>query len=167
MALRIGHGFDAHPFVRGRALKLGGITVPHHAGLGGHSDADVVLHAVANAFLGAIGAGDLGRHFPPADPRYRNADSSQLLADVVSMVHERGWRVVNLDVTLVAQTPRLASHVDAMVSRIAELIRCPMAATNVKISSPEGLGTLGRSEGMAAWAVVLLQAETSAVREGT
>lgn len=158
MDLRIGHGFDAHPFVRGRPLRLGGLSIPHHAGLGGHSDADVVLHAVANALLGAVGAGDLGRHFPPGDARYRNADSAQLLAQVVALVRGRGWGVMNLDVTLVAQAPRLAGYADAMGARIAELVGVPASAANVKISSPEGLGTLGRSEGMAAWAVVLLGA---------
>ncbi len=157
MKLRIGHGFDAHPLVAGRPLRLGGVTVPHTAGLGGHSDADVVLHAVANAFLGAVGAGDLGRHFPPGDPRYRDADSAGLLAQVVALVRGQGYAVVNLDVTLVAQAPRLVGSVDEMVRRVAALVEAPSGAVNVKISSPERLGALGREEGMVAWAVVLLQ----------
>jgi 2-C-methyl-D-erythritol 2,4-cyclodiphosphate synthase len=158
MKLRIGHGFDVHPLVAGRPLRLGGVAVPHGAGLGGHSDADVVLHAIANALLGAIGAGDLGRHFPPGDARYRDADSADLLARVVARVRGQGYAVVNLDVTLVAQAPRLAGFVEAMVERVAGLVETSADAVNVKIASPEGLGAAGREEGMAAWAVVLLEA---------
>jgi 2-C-methyl-D-erythritol 2,4-cyclodiphosphate synthase len=155
--MRIGHGFDVHPLVAGRPLKLGGVAIPHEAGLAGHSDADVVLHAIANALLGAIGAGDLGRHFPPGDPRYRDADSAALLGHVVALVTSRGYALENLDVTLVAQAPTLAPYVEAQTSRIAEIVRAPASAVNVKVSSPEGIGALGREEAMAAWAVVLLR----------
>jgi len=156
MRVRVGHGFDMHPLVAGRPLRLGGVTIAHEAGLAGHSDADVVLHAIANALLGAIGAGDLGRHFPPDDPRYHNINSELLLGEVVGYVQGRGCVVGNLDVTLVAQAPRLAEYVDVMVSRIAALVGVPADAVNVKVSSPECLGALGRGEGMAAWAVVVL-----------
>lgn len=156
-SLRIGHGFDSHPLVTGRALRLGGVDVAFERGLQGHSDADVLLHAVANALLGAIGDGDLGRLFPPGDPRYRDADSALLLAGVTRRVRERGYAVVNLDATLVAQAPRLAALAPAMAQRIGELIGAVSGSVNVKISSPEGLGALGRGEGMAAWAVVLLE----------
>jgi 2-C-methyl-D-erythritol 2,4-cyclodiphosphate synthase len=155
--LRIGHGFDSHPLVAGRPLRLGGVPVAYERGLQGHSDADVLLHAVANALLGAIGAGDLGRHFPPGEPRYRDADSGLLLARVAERVREQGYGVLNLDATLVAQAPRLAVHAHAMEQRIGQLVGAAASAVNVKISSPEGLGALGRGEGMAAWAVVLLQ----------
>jgi len=156
MKLRVGHGFDMHPLVAGRPLRLGGVTVPHDAGLAGHSDADVVLHAVANALLGAIGAGDLGRHFPSSDPRYHNINSELLLGEVVSLVKNENCTVGNLDVSVVAQAPPLAPFVESMVSRIAALIGAPASAVNVKVSSPECIGALGRGEGIAAWAVVLL-----------
>ena len=157
MKMRIGHGFDVHPLVPGRPLRLGGVTVPHDAGLGGNSDADVVLHAVANALLGAIGAGDLGRHFPPGDARHRDADSGELLAAVMALVRERGYGVGNLDVTLVAQAPRLAEFADRMLARLSEILAVERSCLNIKMSSPEGLGAMGRAEGMAAWAVVLLE----------
>jgi 2-C-methyl-D-erythritol 2,4-cyclodiphosphate synthase len=157
MEMRIGHGFDAHRLVKGRPLRLGGVTIPHTAGLEGHSDADVVLHAIANAVLGALGAGDLGRHFPPTDARYRGADSRILLDAVVAQARARGYAIGNLDVTLVAEVPRLAPHVDAMTASIAGCLGVEPARVNVKVSSPEGLGALGRSEGMVAWAVVLLR----------
>jgi 2-C-methyl-D-erythritol 2,4-cyclodiphosphate synthase len=156
MRLRVGHGFDTHPLVAGRPLRLGGTVIPHETGLKGHSDADVVLHAVANALLGAIGAGDLGRHFPPGDSRYRDADSGRLLTEVFSLVRGQGYAVVNLDVTVVAQAPPLAPYINAMVNRLAELVGAPASAVNVKAASPEHLGALGRGEGIAAWAIVLL-----------
>jgi 2-C-methyl-D-erythritol 2,4-cyclodiphosphate synthase len=155
--MRIGHGFDAHRLVAGRPLKLGGVAIPYDRGLAGHSDADVVLHAIANALLGAIGAGDLGRHFPPGDPHYRDADSAALLGHVVALVTSRGYTVGNLDVTVVAQAPRLAPYVEQQTSRIAEIVRAPVSAVNVKVSSPEGIGALGREEAIVAWAVVLLR----------
>jgi 2-C-methyl-D-erythritol 2,4-cyclodiphosphate synthase len=158
MRLKVGQGFDFHPMRAGRALKLGGVTVPHAAGLDGHSDADVAAHALANAILGALGEGDLGRHFPDSDPRYKNADSLALLAEVWKLASGRGWRLVNADLTIFAQRPRLAPYVEAMRERMAGALGAEPAALNVKASSPEGLGALGRGEGMSAAAVVLLEA---------
>jgi 2-C-methyl-D-erythritol 2,4-cyclodiphosphate synthase len=158
MRLRVGQGFDFHPMRPGRALKLGGVTIPHDAGLDGHSDADVAAHALANAILGALGEGDLGRHFPDSDPRYKNADSLALLSEVWKLASGRGWRLINADLTIFAQRPRLAPYVDAMRERMAAALGAETAMLNVKASSPEGLGALGRGEGMAAAAVVLLEA---------
>jgi 2-C-methyl-D-erythritol 2,4-cyclodiphosphate synthase len=158
MRLKVGQGFDFHPMRPGRALKLGGVTIPHEAGLDGHSDADVAAHALANAILGALGEGDLGRHFPDSDPRYKDADSLALLAEVWKLSSGRGWRLVNADLTIFAQRPRLAPYVDAMRERLAGAIGAEPAMLNVKASSPEGLGALGRGEGMSAAAVVLLEA---------
>jgi 2-C-methyl-D-erythritol 2,4-cyclodiphosphate synthase len=158
MRLRVGQGFDFHPMRPGRALKLGGVTIPHDAGLDGHSDADVAAHALANAILGALGEGDLGRHFPDSDPRYKDANSLALLAEVWKLASGRGWRLVNADLTIFAQRPRLAPYVDAMRERMAAALGAETTMLNVKASSPEGLGALGRGEGMAAAAVVLLEA---------
>jgi 2-C-methyl-D-erythritol 2,4-cyclodiphosphate synthase len=157
MRLRVGQGFDFHPMRPGRPLKLGGVTIPHDAGLDGHSDADVAAHALANAILGALGEGDLGRHFPDNDPRYKDADSLALLAEVWKLASGRGWRLVNADLTIFAQRPRLAAYVDAMRERMAGALCAEPAMLNVKASSPEGLGALGRGEGMSAAAVVLLE----------
>lgn len=157
MRLRVGQGFDFHPMRAGRALKLGGVTIPHEAGLDGHSDADVAAHALANAILGALGEGDLGRHFPDRDPRYKDADSLTLLAEVWKLASGRGWRLVNADLTIFAQRPRLAPHVEAMRERMSAALGAEPALLNVKASSPEGLGALGRGEGMSAAAVVLLE----------
>jgi 2-C-methyl-D-erythritol 2,4-cyclodiphosphate synthase len=159
MRLKVGQGFDFHPMRPGRALKLGGVTIPHDAGLDGHSDADVAAHALANAILGALGEGDLGRHFPDSDPRHKNADSLALLAEVWKLASGRGWRLVNADLTIFAQRPRLAPYVDTMRERLAVAVSAEPAMLNVKASSPEGLGALGRGEGMSAAAVVLLQAD--------
>jgi 2-C-methyl-D-erythritol 2,4-cyclodiphosphate synthase len=142
----------------GRALKLGGVTIPHDAGLDGHSDADVAAHALANAILGALGEGDLGRHFPDSDPGSKDADSLALLAEVWKLASGRGWRLVNADLTIFAQRPRLAPYVEAMRERLAGAIDAAPALLNVKAASPEGLGALGRGEGMSAAAVVLLEA---------
>ncbi|HVA40374.1 MAG TPA: 2-C-methyl-D-erythritol 2,4-cyclodiphosphate synthase [Candidatus Binataceae bacterium] len=158
MRLRVGQGFDFHPLRAGRALKLGGVTIPHDAGLDGHSDADVAAHALANAILGALGEGDLGRHFPDSDARYKSADSLALLAEVWKLASGRGWRLVNADLTIFAERPRLAPYVDAMRERLAGALGAEPARLNVKASSPEGLGALGRGEGMSAAAVVLLEA---------
>ena len=157
MRLKVGQGFDFHPMRPGRPLKLGGVTIPHDAGLDGHSDADVAAHALANAILGALGEGDLGRHFPDSDPRYTDADSLALLAEVWKLASGRGWRLVNADLTIFAQRPRLAPYVDAMRERMAGALGAEAAMLNVKASSPEGLGALGRGEGMSAAAVVLLE----------
>jgi len=158
MQLRVGQGFDFHPMRAGRALMLGGVTIPHDAGLDGHSDADVAAHALANAILGALGEGDLGRHFSDSDPRNKDADSLALLTEVWKLASGRGWRLVNADLTIFAQRPRLAPYVEAMRERLAGAIDAAPALLNVKASSPEGLGALGRGEGMSAAAVVLLEA---------
>ena len=158
MRLRVGQGFDFHPLRAGRALRLGGVTIPHDAGLDGHSDADVAAHALANAILGALGEGDLGRHFPDSDPRLKDADSLALLAEVWKLASGRGWRLINADLTIFAQRPRLAPYVDAMRERLAGAMGAESALLNVKAASPEGLGALGRGEGMSAAAVVLLEA---------
>ena len=158
MRLRVGQGFDFHPLRAGRALRLGGVTIPHDAGLDGHSDADVAAHALANAILGALGEGDLGRHFPDSDPRLKDADSLALLAEVWKLASGRGWRLVNADLTIFAQRPRLAPYVDAMRERLAGAMGAESALLNVKTATPEGLGALGRGEGMSAAAVVLLEA---------
>lgn len=158
MRFRVGQGFDFHPMRPGRKLMLGGVTIPHDAGLDGHSDADVAAHALANAILGALGEGDLGRHFPDSDPRHKDADSLVLLAEVWKLASGRGWRLVNADLTIFAQRPRLAPFFEAMRERLAGTLGADPATLNVKASSPEGLGALGRGEGMSAAAVVLLEA---------
>ena len=159
MRLRVGQGFDFHPMRAGRALKLGGVTIPHDAGLVGHSDADVAAHALANALLGALGEGDLGRHFPDSDSRYKDADSLKLLSEVWKLASSRGWRLVNADLTIVAQRPRLAPYVAVMQERLAAALGAAPTLLNVKASSPEGLGALGRGQGMSAAAVVLLEGD--------
>ncbi len=153
---RIGQGFDLHPLEKGRKLILGGVEIPHDRGLRGHSDADAAAHALANAILGAIGEGDLGRHFPDRDPRYKDADSLILLAEVSKLAGTRGWSLVNADLTIFAQAPRLAPHLAAMRERLAAALDAQPDQLNVKASSPEGVGALGRGEGIAAAAVVLL-----------
>jgi 2-C-methyl-D-erythritol 2,4-cyclodiphosphate synthase len=155
--MRVGHGFDVHRLVADRPLVLGGVTIPWHLGLLGHSDADVLLHAICDAMLGALGLGDIGKHFPDSDPAYRGIDSTRLLAHVVTLAAERGWRVGNLDATLVAQQPKLASHLPAMVRRIAEVCRVDADKVNVKATTTEQLGYTGRGEGIAAHAVVLME----------
>ena len=155
--IRVGQGFDFHPLEAGRKLILGGIEIPHDRGLRGHSDADVAAHALSNAILGALGLGDLGRHFPDSDPRYKGADSIALLREVWALARDRGWRLGNADVTIVAQRPKLAPYLDAMRSRMAEALGSSADLLNVKASSPEGLGALGRGDGMASAAVVVLE----------
>jgi 2-C-methyl-D-erythritol 2,4-cyclodiphosphate synthase len=156
MLMRIGHGFDVHRLVADRPLVLGGVTIPWRLGLLGHSDADVLLHAVCDAILGALGLGDIGKHFPDTDPAYRGIDSTRLLAHVIVLAAERGWQVGNLDATVVAQQPRLAPHIPAMVARIAEVCRVEVERINVKATTTEQLGYTGRGEGIAAYAVVLM-----------
>ena len=154
--MRIGQGFDAHGLVEGRPLILGGVTIPHPRGLGGHSDADVLTHAVTSACLGAAALGDLGRHFPAKDPRYRDCDSRMLLRTVVAMVKERGLFVVNMDATIVAEAPRLAPFVGQMAEHLAADLEVALDCVNVKATTTEGMGYTGRAEGMSAHAVVLL-----------
>jgi 2-C-methyl-D-erythritol 2,4-cyclodiphosphate synthase len=154
---RVGFGFDLHPLVEGRPLVLGGVTVPSELGLGGHSDADVLAHAVADALLGALALGDLGRHFPDTDPRWRDVSSLTLLARVLEMVAARGGRIVNVDATVLAQAPRLAPHLPEMAKRLSDTLGIPVDRVSVKAKSPEGLGLLGRREGIAAMAVASVE----------
>jgi 2-C-methyl-D-erythritol 2,4-cyclodiphosphate synthase len=155
--MRIGHGFDTHALVAERPLLLGGIVIPHDRGLEGHSDGDVLLHAVTSALLGAMGEGDLGAHFPSSDPALRGIASRELVARAVSIMRERGLGVGNLDATVVAQVPRLAPHLEKMRAAIADLLDAPVDRVNVKVTSTDHLGHLGRGEGIAAFAVVLLE----------
>ena len=159
MKYRVGQGFDLHPLEKGRRLILGGVEIAHESGLRGHSDADAAAHALANAILGAIGEGDLGRHFPDRDRRYQGADSLMLLAEVGKLAGTRGWKLVNADLTIFAQAPRLTPHLAAMRARLAAAIGAQPDQLNAKASSPEGVGALGRGEGIAAAAVVLLSAD--------
>ena len=154
---RIGQGYDIHPFAPGRRLVLGGIEIPHSRGLAGHSDADAVLQAVTDAILGAIGAGDIGRHFSDRDPRHKDRPSGEFIAETMAMARSRGYRVGNVDVTIHAEEPRLAPHIDAMRDNIAALLGVAADAANVKATRGEGLGPIGRAEGIAAQAVVLLE----------
>jgi len=154
--LRIGIGYDIHPFVAGRSLVLGGVSVPHAEGLSGHSDADALAHAVTDAVLGALGRGDIGRHFPDTDPAWAGADSLSLLAQVAALMRADGYRVGNVDTVVVAQAPRLAPHLDGMRANLARALGCPPEQVNVKATTHEGLGALGRKEGIAAQAVCLL-----------
>ncbi len=158
MKLRIGEGWDVHALVAGRPLILGGVTIPHDKGLLGHSDADALLHAITDALLGAAGLGDIGRHFPDTDERFRGADSAVLLAEAVRRVREQGWQLVNLDSTVIAQAPRLAPHIDAMRARIAQLLAIDTAQVNVKAKTAEKMGPVGEGRSIEARAVVLLSA---------
>ncbi|HTY17405.1 MAG TPA: 2-C-methyl-D-erythritol 2,4-cyclodiphosphate synthase [Myxococcota bacterium] len=155
-APRIGHGIDAHRLAPGRPLWLGGVRVPYERGLEGHSDGDALLHAVASALLGALGDGDLGTHFPSSDPAWAGAASGTLVARVLERVRARGLVVANLDATVIAEQPRLAPLRAAMVESIAKLLGVPLERVNVKLTSPDGLGAIGRADGIAAQAVVLL-----------
>lgn len=155
--MRVGQGFDVHAFGPGDKVVVGGVVIPHDRGVLAHSDGDVLLHALCDALLGAAGLGDIGRHFPDDDPQYRNADSRALLRMVHAKVHARGWTLVNADTTVIAQAPRLAAHVRAMIERIAEDLEVAPEAINVKATTTERLGFTGRKEGIAAQAVVLLR----------
>ena len=154
---RVGFGFDLHPFAAGRPLVLGGVTVEFDRGLAGHSDADVLSHAVGEALLGALALGDLGRHFPDTDARYRGISSLTLLRNVLDLVSARGGRLVNVDATVLAQAPRLAPLLPEMAKRLADVLGLEIDRVSVKAKSPEGLGLLGRQEGMAAMAVVSVE----------
>lgn len=155
--MRIGHGYDVHRLVAGRKLILGGVDIPCDKGLLGHSDADVVVHAVADAILGAIGEGDIGRHFPDTDPRYAGADSLKLLAHVMALADAKGLRLGNLDATIVAQRPKLAPYISQMRQNIAAVLAADPERVNVKATTTEELGFAGRGEGIAAYGVVLLE----------
>jgi 2-C-methyl-D-erythritol 2,4-cyclodiphosphate synthase len=154
--LRVGQGYDVHRLVPGRRLVLGGEEIPFELGLDGHSDADVLLHALGDALLGAAGLGDLGDHFPPGDEQWRDASSVDLLARIMALVRAAGWRVLNCDLTLIAQAPRLAPHRERIRDRLARILAVEMTAVGLKATTNERLGSLGRGEGMAALAVVLL-----------
>jgi len=156
--MRIGHGYDVHRLVEERPLILGGVTVPFEKGLLGHSDADVLTHAVMDALLGAAGLGDIGKHFPDTDPAYKGADSLKLLDHVIALLRERGWRVGNVDATILAQRPKLAPHIPAMRDNLALRMGVEPGAVNVKATTEEKLGFTGSGDGMAAHAVCLLTA---------
>jgi 2-C-methyl-D-erythritol 2,4-cyclodiphosphate synthase len=155
--MRIGHGYDVHPLVAGRDLILGGVKIPHGKGLHGHSDADVLIHAICDACLGAAGLGDIGRHFPDTDPQYKNIDSRKLLRKVKEAIAERGWKIANIDSTIVAQAPRVAPYLAQMNANVSADLGVPAENINIKATTTEKLGFAGREEGIAAHAVVLLE----------
>jgi 2-C-methyl-D-erythritol 2,4-cyclodiphosphate synthase len=154
---RIGQGFDVHQLTEGRPLIIGGIMIPYEKGLLGHSDADVLLHTISDACLGAIGEGDIGRHFPDTDPEFKDADSAKLMERVWQLVKDRGYELVNADCTIIAQKPKMAPYIQQMKERIAELLNASPEQINVKATTTEKLGFTGRGEGIAAQAVVLLK----------
>lgn len=155
--MRVGIGYDAHRLVEGRALVLGGVTVPHSAGLDGHSDADVLVHAVIDALLGAAALGTIGEHFPDHDPKFEDISSLELLSMTAALVEDHGRTIVNVDSVVIAEQPRLQPHLARMAQKIAETLGLDQDLVGVKATSPEGLGALGRGEGIAAQAVVLLE----------
>jgi 2-C-methyl-D-erythritol 2,4-cyclodiphosphate synthase len=155
--VRVGLGFDAHPFAQGRRLRLGGVEIPHDRGLAGHSDGDVLLHAVADAVLGACGRGSLGDHFPEGSGEWRGADSSRLLRRVAELARETGYRLGNVDAIVIAEAPRLSPHAGAIRERLAEILGVEPRRISVRGTSSNGLGFAGRDEGIAAFAVVLLE----------
>jgi 2-C-methyl-D-erythritol 2,4-cyclodiphosphate synthase len=157
--MRVGFGYDVHGFVPGRPLFLGGVEVPHTHGLLGHSDADVLLHAICDALLGAAGLGDIGRHFPDSDPAYKNISSLILFDRTVQLIREKGFRIGNIDSTLVLQKPKLAPYIPKMVEEISKAASISASRVNVKATTTERLGFTGREEGVAAYAVVLLEEE--------
>jgi 2-C-methyl-D-erythritol 2,4-cyclodiphosphate synthase len=156
MEFRIGHGFDVHRFRRGRKLILGGVEIPHDRGLAGHSDADALLHALINAILGALGDGDIGTHFPDSDPQYKNVASGKLLSEVLRIMRRKRFKLVNADVTLVAQRPKLSDHYESIRKSVANLCNVAESRINIKATTTEKLGWAGAGKGMAATAVVLL-----------
>ena len=155
--MRIGQGYDVHRLVSGRALLLGGVRIPHARGLAGHSDADVLAHAVGDALLGALGEGDLGLHFPSSDARWKDASGARLLGEIVAKLAPAGFAIANVDATIVAQEPRLAPFRVEIQESLAKLLGVEASRVNVKLKSTDGLGALGRGEGIAAQAVVLLE----------
>lgn len=156
--MRIGHGYDVHRFGDGDAITLGGVQIAHHHGLIAHSDGDVLLHALSDALLGAAALGDIGRHFPDTDPQFKGVDSRALLRQVLNLVQAKGWKVGNVDATIVAQAPKMAPHIAAMRERIAADLRVDIDQVNVKATTTEQLGFTGREEGIAVHAVALLVA---------
>lgn len=156
--IRVGIGYDSHRLVEGRPLILGGVRIPHDRGLAGHSDADAVCHALTDALLGAAGLGDIGRHFPDTDPRWRDADSVGLLRQVCDLLRERGFTPLQADLTIVAQEPKLAPHHDAMAERLAAALGVPPDMVSLKAKTNEGMGFIGRGEGIAVMAVATVEA---------
>lgn len=154
--IRIGQGFDVHEFAENRPLIIGGVTIPYEKGLIGHSDADVLLHTITDAALGAIGEGDIGRHFPDTDAAFKDADSAVLLERVWAMVEEKGYRLGNIDCTIMAQRPKMSPHIEAIQQRIAELLHADVSQVNVKATTTERLGFVGREEGIASMATILV-----------
>ncbi|OIP17177.1 MAG: 2-C-methyl-D-erythritol 2,4-cyclodiphosphate synthase [Betaproteobacteria bacterium CG2_30_59_46] len=154
--MRVGQGFDVHPLVEGRKLVMGGVEIPYERGLLGHSDADVLLHAICDALLGAAGLGDIGRHFPDSDPRYKGIASRRLLREVARLLREKGFGVVNLDATIIAQAPKMAPYIAQMVANIAADLEVAADCVNVKATTTEKLGFTGRGEGIAAQAACLI-----------
>ena len=157
MDSRIGHGFDVHAFGDGDHVMLGGVRIAHHRGVVAHSDGDVAIHALCDAMLGALALGDIGHHFPPTDPRWKDAPGSALLREVDGFLLDRGWRVGNVDITIICELPKVAPHVDAMRALLAAVLRVDQDAVSVKATTTETLGFTGRGEGIAAQAVCLLQ----------
>jgi 2-C-methyl-D-erythritol 2,4-cyclodiphosphate synthase len=155
--MRVGQGFDVHALVAGRPLVIGGVTIPFERGLAGHSDADVLLHAICDALIGAAGLGDIGTHFPDTDPRYKGADSRALLRHVLELIRVRGYRVENVDCTIIAQAPKMAPHIPRMRENIAADLAVDPDRVNVKAKTAERLGAIGRGEGIAAEAIALIQ----------
>jgi 2-C-methyl-D-erythritol 2,4-cyclodiphosphate synthase len=156
MNIRVGFGFDTHRLVEGRPLILGGINIPHETGLLGHSDADALLHAICDALLGAANLRDIGYHFPDTDPQYKGADSRKLLAGTVDLLHQKGWKISNVDCTVVAEAPKLNPHVPAMQAVIAPILQIEEDAVSIKATRNEGMDAIGRREGMKVYAVALI-----------
>lgn len=154
--IRVGQGFDVHKFEEGRPLILGGITIPYERGLTGHSDADVLLHTITDAALGAIGEGDIGRHFPDTDAAFKDADSAVLLEEIWRLVDKRGYYLGNIDCTIMAERPKMAPHIQKIQERVAQLLKADVSQVNVKATTTEKLGFVGREEGIAAMATILL-----------
>ena len=155
--MRIGFGYDAHRLVEGRLLILGGVEVPFHKGLLGHSDADVLIHAVGDAILGALGLGDLGKHFPDTDPKYKGISSIKLLGHIQSLAEQKGFCCINIDATIVAQEPKLSPYVDTMAENVSRCLKIDKVSVNLKATTTEGMGFEGRGEGMSAYAAVLMK----------
>jgi len=151
--VRVGIGYDIHRLVKGRPLIVGGVTVAYERGLAGHSDGDVLLHAVADALLGAAALGDIGTHFPDTDPKYEGADSAGLLAEVVKLVEKEGYRAINVDTVIIAEKPKFAPHIEEIRSKVASLLNLEVSAVSVKATTNEGLGPVGAGEAIAAWAI--------------
>ncbi|HJF30309.1 MAG TPA: 2-C-methyl-D-erythritol 2,4-cyclodiphosphate synthase [Sporosarcina psychrophila] len=154
--IRIGQGFDVHKFEAGRPLIIGGVTIPHDRGLTGHSDADVLLHTITDAALGAIGEGDIGRHFPDTDAAFKNADSAVLLEKIWTLVEDKGYKLGNIDCTIIAQKPKMAPYIEVIRKRVAELLKADETQVNIKATTTEQLGFTGREEGIASMATILL-----------